>query len=157
MDAGLTWIDERMADGWRCGDRARFYTGADRWIVHPDESRTAFVVLAMNSDQSWIGGDDDCYPAHVVGAAIERWSTKSAGLNECPEFIDALGHDMQRAEAKGTRLEILGAKYLFDAMRTRVAIALAEDASPFTGYAQHQSADDGGETATLIIPWEAGS
>lgn len=154
MDAGLTWIDDRMADQWGCRNRARFYTGADRWIVYPDESRTAFVVLATNNDHSWIGGDDDCYPALVVAAAIERWSTKRAGLNECPEFIDAMERDMQNAEAKGTRLEIIRAKYLLDAMRARVAIVLAEDAPPFTGHAQHQPCDDA-ETATLI-PWEAG-
>ena len=91
MQAAPTWIDERMAEAWRSGDRPRHYSGAARWIVYLDESRTAFVVLATNSDQSWIGGDDTSYSALEVAAAIERWSAQSAGLNECPEFMEALG------------------------------------------------------------------
>jgi hypothetical protein len=154
MQAAPTWIDERMVEVWRGGDRVRHYTGADRWIVYPNESSTAFVVLATNGDQSWIGGDDTSYPAFEVAAAIERWSTIRAGLNECLEFIDALDRNLQLAEAKGARQEIIRAKYLLDAMRARVAIAHAEDAPPFTGYAVHQPVDDA-ETATLIIPWEA--
>jgi hypothetical protein len=146
-----------MAEECHCGGRARFYTGADRWIVSPDESRTAFMVLATNSDQSWIGGDAECYPAHMVAASIERWSTERAGLNGCREFVDALERDMLRAEAKGTRLEIIRTKYLLDAMRARVVVAQAEDAQPFTGCGHHRPADvDDSETATLIIPWEAG-
>jgi hypothetical protein len=156
MKAGLTWIEERMAYMWGHGDWATHYTGGARWIVYSDESRTAFVVLATNDDHSWIGGDDTCYSARAVAAAIERWSTQSAGLNESPDFIDALERDLSRAEAKGTRLEIIRAKYLLDAMRARVAIALAEDTSPFSGYAQPVLVEDDAEVATLIIPWEAG-
>lgn len=155
MEAAPTWIDERMAAGWRYGDRARYYTGADRWIVYSDESRTAFVVLPTNSEQSWLGGDDIPYLAFEAAAAIERWSTPRAGLNACPDFIDALERNVQLADAKGTRLEIIRANFLLDAMRARVEVAQAEDAPPFTGYAQPHPVDDE-ETATIIIPWGAG-
>ncbi len=153
--AAPTWIDERIAEAWRCGERARHYTGAARWIVYLDESCTAFVVLATNSDQSWIGGDDTPYPAFEVAAAIERWSADSAGLNDCPEFIDALQRDMRHAEAKGTRLDIIRAQYLLNAMQARTAIAHAEDAPPFTGFARPWP-DHEAKTSTLVIPWEAG-
>lgn len=157
MAARLTWIEERMASSWGYGDWAAYYTAAERWIVYPDESCTAFVVLATNGDNSWLGGDDACYCACDVAASIERWSTKSAGLNACPEFIDALEYDLRQAEAKGTRLQVIRARFWLDAMRARVAIAQAEDARPFTGYAQHQSADDDdAETTTLVVPWEVG-
>ena len=149
-EAGLTWIDERMADGWRSGDRAGHYSAAARWIVYTDESNTAFVVLATNSDNSWMGGDDTSYPAIEAAAAIERWSTTRAGINKCPEFIDALRVDVLRAEAKGTRLEVVRAKYLLEAMLTRVAIAHAEDAKPFTKYA-----DPPNSTAMILGPHQS--
>ena len=156
-DPSLTWIDERMAYSWRCGDWTAQYTAAARWIVCPDESRTAFVVLATNGDNSWVGGDDTCYSARDVADAINRWSTEGAGLDACPEFIDALEHDLRQAEAKGTRLQVILANFRLEAVRARVAIARAEDAPPFTGYAQRQSFDDDdAETMTLVVPWEVG-
>lgn len=154
MQAAPTWIDRWMAELWRGGDRGRHYTGADRWLIYPDESCTAFMVLATNGEQSWIGGDDTSYSAFEAAAAVERWSTTCCGLNDCLEFVDALHRGIQHAEAKGTRLEVLRAKYLLDAMLARVAIAHAEDAKPFTGYAVHKPFDDA-ETATLIVRWEA--
>jgi hypothetical protein len=151
-----TLIDRRMAETWRAGDRARYYTGAERWIVYADESNTTFVVLATNSDRSWIGGDDTSYPAIEVAAAIERWSTTRAGLDKCPNFIDALRVEVLRVEAGGTRLEIIRAKYLLEAMLARVAIGQAEDMMPFSGCGHPLIIkDDDLWTGTIIVPWRA--
>ena len=156
MQCGPTWIDLRMSKLWEEGDRARHYTCAERWLVCPDVSWTAFTVYPTSSDHSWIGGEDVCYSAFEVAAAIERWSTIHAGLSGCPEFVEALKRDLERAEAKGTRLEIIYAKHLLEAMLARIAIAQAEDAKPFARYRCPPRIGPGdAETAALLSAWEA--
>jgi hypothetical protein len=150
-----TWIDAGLAREWQYGRAAR-YDLTTRWFVALDESCTSFVVLSGNAGHGSFGGDDTGYTAAEVASSIERCGTPAAGLETCPEFLEALERHARHINAKGTQLEILRARYLFDAMRARVAIAQAEDASPFKGYAQRQPLDDDAEAATLIIPWEAG-
>lgn len=154
MDEAPTWIDAGLARAWQRGSPDR-YDPTTRWFVGLDESNTAFEVMSGNAGHGSFGGDDSAYAAEEVAFAIERFGTPVAGLKACPEFLEALERYAERVNAKGTPLENIRAQYLVDAVRARVAIAQAEDASPFTGYARHQMADDT-ETATLIIPWEMG-
>jgi hypothetical protein len=155
MGEAPTWIDAGLAREWQCGRPAR-YDLTTRWFVALDEGRTAFVVLSGNADHGSFSGEDTGYTAEEVASAIERCATPVAGLETCPEFLEALERHARHINAKGTQLEILRARYLIDAMWARVAIAKAEDASPYKGYAKRQPVDDDAEAATLIIPWEAG-
>lgn len=154
MAEAPTWIDAGLAREWQRGRPDR-YDLTIRWFVGLDEGRTAFVVMSGNAGHGSFGGEDTAYTAEEIAFAIERFGTPVAGLEACPEFLEALERYAQHVNAKGTPLENIRAQYLVDAVRARVAIAQAEDASPFTGYARHQMADDT-ETATLIIPWEMG-
>ena len=128
----LTWIDAGLACEWQGGRPAR-YDLTIRWFVTLDEHDTAFVVLSGNAGHGSFGGEDAGYTAVEVASAIERWGTPVAGLETCPQFLEALERHTRHVNAKGTHLEILRAKYRLDAMRARVAIAQAEDEPPFAG------------------------
>jgi len=156
MKAAPTWIDAGLAYEWQSGRPAR-YDRTLRWFVSLDQSRTAFVVMSGNAGHGSFGGEDTAYTAKEVASAIERCGTLVAGLETCPEFLEALKRDIQRAKDKGTRLEIIRAKYLLNAMRARLSLARAEDVLPFIRHAEPIHADDDkSESSALIIPWERG-
>lgn len=153
MEVPPTWIDAGLAYAWQAGHPVR-HDRTDRWFVYLHESHAAFVVLSGNAGHGSYGGDDCSYSASEIASAIERWGTPVAGLEACPAFFEALDRNLEHAGDRGTRLDIIRAKYLLDAMRARAAIAQAEDALPFTGYGQRLPADEA-DAATLIIPGEA--
>jgi hypothetical protein len=155
MTLAPTWIDTGLALEWLNGCVAR-HDITTRWFVSFDESRAGFVMMSGNAGHGSFGGDDTVYTAEEIASAIERWATLASGLEACPLFLEALEHHARRANAKGTQLEIIRAKYLIDAMRARIAIAQAEDAPSFAGFKGCQTADYDGEGTAVVLPWEAG-
>lgn len=155
MASAPTWIDAGLALEWLNGCVAR-HDLTTRWFVSFGESRAGFVMMSGNAGHGSFGGDDTGYTAEEIASAIERWATPASGLEACPLFLEALEHNARHANARGTRLEIIRAKYLIDAMRARVAIAQAEDAPSFGRFKACQAADDDGEGTTVVLPGEAG-
>lgn len=157
MEAAPTWIDAGVVSEWQAGHPAR-YDRTDRWFVYLHESHAAFVVLSGNAGHGSFGGEDTGYSAAEIASAIERWGTPIAGLETCPEFLEALERNVKHVSATGARLELIRAKYLLAAMRARVAIAEAIDAPLFTGQGQCLSVDDdegdAGQITSRIVRWE---
>lgn len=156
IDAAPTWIDAGLAREWQSGRSVR-YDFTNRWFVALDESCTAFVVMSGDAEHGSFGGDFTGYAAEEIASAIERFGRPVAGLETCPQFLEALERYIERIRAKGTRLEVIRAKYLLDAMQARVAIAQAEDALPFSEFARQVLVEDDAGVATLIVPWEFGN
>ena len=150
-------MDRRRAGLRVAGRAARQVRPHHSLVRYPGRTRHRIRGAERNAGHGSFGGEDAGYTAVEVASAIERWGTPVAGLETCPQFLEALERHTRHVNAKGTHLEILRAKYLLDAMRARVAIAQAEDEPPFAGYAQHQPPDDmdDAKTTTLVLPWEA--
>jgi len=77
-----------------------------------------------------MGGEDTCYHALTVAAAIERWSSPEMGLVASSPFFGELRRLEKYAEeqAKQAQFEAVRCRSLLDAMTMRAELAASEAA-----------------------------